>query len=192
MQVVIVSGSPRDSEWVDEIVAVLDGLEVAVIRRVGSAHRVPEHVLELLRAYDNDPEPTVFITVAGMSDALSGLTDANVISPVIACPPRSDAFPGLDVLSSLRTPPGVAPVVALEPVNAALAAAKILAIHDSDLRDRIAARQATAAARVLDADASSIRMVLRSPRAPARELHHRRARSAWRGMRGDCRCLCGK
>lgn len=153
MRVVILSGSPRDGEWVDKIAAVLGGLDVAVVRRVGSAHRVPEHVLELLRAYDNDPEPTVFITVAGMSDALSGLTDANVISPVIACPPRSEAFAGLDVLSSLRTPPGVAPVVALEPANAALAAAKILAVHDAELRARIAAHQAAAAARVLNADA---------------------------------------
>lgn len=153
MPVVIFSGSPRDSEWVDKIVAVLDRLDVPVTRRVGSAHRVPEHVLELLRAYDNAPEPTVFITVAGMSDALSGLTDANVISPVIACPPRSEAFAGLDVLSSLRTPPGVAPIVALEPANAAVAAAKVLALHDPDLRARISGYQAEAAARVLDADA---------------------------------------
>lgn len=152
MQVVILCGSPRDGEWVDKIASVLDSLEVTVIRRVGSAHRVPEHVLELLHNYDNAPEPTVFITVAGMSDALSGLTDANVVSPVVACPPRSDAFAGLDVLSSLRTPPGVAPIVALEPANAALAAAKILALHDPALRDRIAAHQKKAATRVLDGD----------------------------------------
>lgn len=153
MQVVILSGSPRDGEWVDKIAAVLDRLAVPVVRRVGSAHRVPEHVLELLRSYDTAPEPTVFITVAGMSDALSGLTDANVASPVVACPPRSDAFAGLDILSSLRTPPGVAPIVALEPENAALAAAKILALQDPELRLRISAYQAEAAARVLDGDA---------------------------------------
>ena len=153
MGVVILSGSPRDSAWVDQIASVLDRLAVPVVRRVGSAHRVPEHVLGLLRQHDSDPEPTVFITVAGMSDALSGLTDANVVAPVIACPPRSDAFAGLDVLSSLRTPPGVAPIVALEPANAALAAAKILALHDSDLRQRISAYQAEMANRVLEADA---------------------------------------
>lgn len=154
MQVVILCGSPNDAAWVDKIAKVLDELDVPVIRRVGSAHRVPEHVLSLLREYDNGPEPTVFITVAGMSDALSGLTDANVVSPVVACPPRSDAFAGLDVLSSLRTPPVVAPLVALEPANAALAAAKILALHDPDLRLRISAHQAKAAKRVLDGDAA--------------------------------------
>lgn len=151
MQVVILSGSPRDRDWVDKIAAVLDRLEVPVVRRVGSAHRVPEHVLELLRHHDAQPG-TVFITVAGMSDALSGLTDANVVSPVVACPPASDSFAGLDVLSSLRTPPGVAPAVALQPANAAIVAAKILALGDDDLRKRVGAYQQEQAQRVLDAD----------------------------------------
>lgn len=152
MKVVILSGSPRDAEWVDKIASVLEKLEVPTIRRVGSAHRVPEHVLELLHAYDSDEEPTVFITVAGMSDALSGLTDANVVSPVIACPPASADFAGLDVLSSLRTPPGVAPIVALQPANAAIGAAKILGLADDALAKRVAGYQQAAAKRVLDAD----------------------------------------
>ncbi len=153
MKVVILSGSPRDSEWVDKIAAVLERLDVPTVRRVGSAHRVPDHVLSLLKDYDGDGEPTVFITVAGMSDALSGLSDANVAAPVIACPPRSESFAGLDILSSLRTPPGVAPMVAIEPANAALAAAKILATHDPGLRDRVRGHQQAAAQRVLDGDA---------------------------------------
>ncbi len=152
MKVVILSGSPRDAEWVEKIVSVLDQLNVTSIWRVGSAHRVPEHVLELLASYDSDDETTVFITVAGMSDALSGLTDANVVSPVIACPPASDSFAGLDVLSSLRTPPGVAPIVALNPANAAIAAAKILALSDPEIGKRVAEYQQVAAKRVLDAD----------------------------------------
>jgi phosphoribosylaminoimidazole carboxylase PurE protein len=151
LQVVILCGSPRDRDWVDKIAAVLDRLDVPVVRRVGSAHRVPEHVLELLHHYDAQPD-TVFITVAGMSDALSGLTDANVVSPVIACPPASVEFAGLDVLSSLRTPPGVAPAVVLQPANAAIAAAKILALGDGMLRKRIAEHQAEQAARVLAGD----------------------------------------
>ena len=48
MRVVILCGSPRDGAWVDRIAEVLDELEVPVVRRVGSAHRVPEHVLDLL------------------------------------------------------------------------------------------------------------------------------------------------
>ncbi len=151
-RVVILSGSASDGPWVDKIASALDGLGVSYVRRIGSAHRVPEHVLDLLRGYDSDGIPTVFITVAGMSDALSGLTDANVVSPVIACPPASNSFGGLDVLSSLRTPPGVAPIVALHPTNAAIGAAKILGLMDSGIRERIAKDQADRAAKVLAGD----------------------------------------
>lgn len=154
-RVVVLAGSPSDDPWVDRIVRYLDELEVPNVRRIGSAHRVPEHVLALLHDYDSDDTPTVFITVAGMSDALSGLTDANVRSPVIACPPRAEEFAQLDVLSSMRTPPGVGPMTALEPANAALGAAKILGLADSALRDRVAASQAARAQRVLDADAAA-------------------------------------
>ena len=153
-RVVILSGSASDGPWVDKIASALDGLGVAYLRRIGSAHRVPEHVLELLRGYDSDGVPTVFITVAGMSDALSGLTDANVVSPVIACPPKSDSFGGLDVLSSLRTPPGVAPMVALNPVNAAIGAAKILGLLDNTIRTRVGDDQTERADRVLAGDES--------------------------------------
>lgn len=153
-QVVLLSGSPSDEEWVTKIRKVLDQLEVPNRWRVGSAHRVPEHVLTLLHDYDNAAEPVVFITVAGMSDALSGLTAANVVSPVIACPPASDAFGGLDVLSSLRTPPGVDPIVSLNPTNAALSAAKILALHDAELAGRIRMYLKARAQTVLDADAA--------------------------------------
>lgn len=151
-RVVILAGSPSDDPWVDRISKYLSELDVEHIRRIGSAHRVPVHVLELLEHYDSDEVPTVFITVAGMSDALSGLTDANVMSPVIACPPRSDEFAQLDVLSSMRTPPGVAPIVALEPANAALAAAKILGLGDATVRANVQANQKKRAQRVLDAD----------------------------------------
>jgi 5-(carboxyamino)imidazole ribonucleotide mutase len=151
-RVVILSGSASDGPWVDKIASALDGLGVSYVRRIGSAHRVPEHVLELLRGYDSDGIPTVFITVAGMSDALSGLTDANVVSPVIACPPASNSFGGLDVLSSLRTPPGVAPIVALHPTNAAIGAAKILGLIDGGIREGVARDQADRAAKVLAGD----------------------------------------
>jgi phosphoribosylcarboxyaminoimidazole (NCAIR) mutase len=46
----------------------------------------------------------------------------------------------------------VGPIVALEPVNAALAAAKILGLSDPDLRLRVSSYQADAANRVLEAD----------------------------------------
>jgi len=67
--------------------------------------------------------------VAGRSNALSGFLDAQVTAPVIACPPASEAFGGMDILSSLRMPRGVAPLVVLEPENAALAACQDAGAH---------------------------------------------------------------
>ena len=84
----------------------------------------------MLAAYEQDPRPKVYITVAGRSNALSGFTDGAVSAPVIACPPPSEAFGGADIYSSLRMPSGIAPAVVLEPANAALLAAKILGLGD--------------------------------------------------------------
>ena len=76
-----------------------------------------------------------------MSNALSGFADAQTHCPVIACPPCSDKFGGADLFSSVRMPSGVAPMTVLSPENAALAAAKILALSDASLRGRIVAYQ---------------------------------------------------
>ena len=105
-----------------------------VAQRIGSAHKTPEHVLGLLRQYETDPRPKVYITVAGRSNALSGFTDGAVSAPVIACPPSSETFGGADIFSSLRMPSGIAPALVLEPGNAALLAAKMLALVDPAVR----------------------------------------------------------
>ena len=91
----------------------------------------------MLREYDSSEGVKVYITVAGRSNALSGLVDANTQYPVIVCPPQSERFGGADIYSSLRMPSGVAPMVVLEPENAALAAAKILALLDDATREKI-------------------------------------------------------
>ena len=147
---VILMGSPGDREHGRAIATAAERLGLDVETRIGSAHRTPEHVLGLLRAYDADPRPKVFITVAGRSNALSGFTDPQVSAPVIACPPPGDE---VDIWSSLRMPPGVAPAVVLEPVNAALLAAKILSHADPLIAAAVAAEQQRHRERVISADA---------------------------------------
>jgi len=133
MEVVIIMGSKADVEFSRKIAKVLDEFGISYTMRVSSAHKTPEKVLKILKEYKN----ALFITVAGRSNALSGFVDANTTSPVIACPPYSDKFSGLDVLSSLRMPSGVAPMLVLDPENAALAAAKILALKNEKLRKKV-------------------------------------------------------
>ncbi|MDX1524386.1 MAG: AIR carboxylase family protein, partial [Anaerolineae bacterium] len=123
---IIMMGSKSDAAHVEKITAALEKLELSYQVCIGSAHKSVHHLLGLIEKFEADPAPKVYITVAGRSNALSGMLDCNVVAPVIACPPYSDSFGGADIFSSLRMPSGVAPAVILEPANAALFAAKVL------------------------------------------------------------------
>jgi 5-(carboxyamino)imidazole ribonucleotide mutase len=137
----IIMGSRSDLEHGNAVANALAGYGIATEIRVASAHKAATYLLDLLAAYESDPRPKVYITIAGRSNALSGLVDGNVAAPVIACPPYSDKFGGADLLSSLRMPSGIAPMVVLDPEGAALAAAKILSIGQEAIRAAVKAAQ---------------------------------------------------
>jgi 5-(carboxyamino)imidazole ribonucleotide mutase len=152
--VVILMGSKGDLEHVNKIGAQLDAFGIAYSKRVASAHKSPRYLLDAIDNYNQKGEALVFIAVAGRSNALGGMVDANTPFPVITCPPASLSFGGADIYSSLRMPSGVAPLVILEPESAALAAAKILALFDTDLRDKIIAYQRKMTDSIIQADRS--------------------------------------
>jgi phosphoribosylaminoimidazole carboxylase PurE protein len=152
MLTVIMMGSPSDRDFVAEITEALDGYGIPWETRIASAHKTPRYLLEMLAAYEARDETIVYVTVAGRSNALSGMVDAAVRAPVIACPPYSDKFGGGDLYSSLRTPSGVAPAVVLAPKNAALLAAKMLGLTDAAVRENVAAAQAAQQERLYEAD----------------------------------------
>ena len=141
-QVIILLGSKTDMEHRAAIARGLDRFGVTHETRIASAHRVTRYLLDLVDSYERDGQPHVYVTVAGRSNALSGVVDANSRHPVIACPPYGERFGGMDLLSSVRMPGGVAPVLVLEPEAAALAAAKILGVGDPALAQRVGAWQA--------------------------------------------------
>ncbi len=135
MKAVIIMGSKSDLEWSKKIVDTLRIFGIESIVRVASAHKTPLKVLEIIKEYEK--EDVIFVTVAGRSNALSGFVDANTFRPVIACPPYSDRFAGMDILSTLRMPSGVSPMTVLEPEQAGLAVAKIFALMDKELAEKI-------------------------------------------------------
>ncbi len=135
-RVIILMGSNKDQDFSSSIGRTLDRLGVKYEFRVASAHKTPRKVLDILEEYDK-LERVVYITVAGRSNALSGLVDANTTKPVIACPPYSEKFGGADIYSSLRVPSGIGSLVNIEPEGASIAAAKILAIGNKGLTERI-------------------------------------------------------
>jgi len=147
----IIMGSKSDLDHGTAVADALTNLGIASEIRVASAHKVAGYLLEMLAAYEVDPRAKVYVTIAGRSNALSGLVDGNVTAPVIACPPYSDRFGGSDLYSSLRMPSGIAPGVVLDPTGAALLAGKILGLVDTTVEDRVrAARQEAAAVLIAD------------------------------------------
>lgn len=137
MIVPIIMGSKEDLEFSQKIGEELAKFRIKFEYRIASAHKATEYALQMVKEYDSKKEAVVYITVAGRSNALSGVIDANTANPVIACPPYSEKYAGMDVISSLRMPSGVAPAVVLEPKNAALLAAKMFALSDAKMNEKV-------------------------------------------------------
>jgi len=148
----IIMGSKSDLEHGTAVADALAAFGIESDIRVASAHKAAAYLLAVLREYETDPRPKVYVTIAGRSNALSGLVDGNVAAPVIACPPYSDRFGGADLLSSLRMPSGIAPAVVLDPAAAALLVAKILGATDAEVRRKVLASQRGSTDEVVAAD----------------------------------------
>ena len=141
--VMILMGSKSDLDHIKPLRAQLETFGIPYGLRVASAHKSVRHLLGVIDECAARGGPLVFIAIAGRSNALAGMLDANTPWPVITCPPTSSAFGGADIFSSLRMPSGVA----------ALAAAKMLALGDAALQARVAAYQENMTTQILQDDA---------------------------------------
>lgn len=133
-KIIIAMGSKSDLEFCQKIGNAAGQFGVPVQYRIASAHRTPESVLAMAREADASKDPVVFIGVAGVSNALSGMLACATHWPVVTCPPGDELK---DVWSSIRMPPGVSHGTVLGPENAALYAVKILSVHDAALRRKV-------------------------------------------------------
>jgi 5-(carboxyamino)imidazole ribonucleotide mutase len=133
MKAVIIMGSKSDVEHSKKIASRLQDFGIECVLKVASAHKTPLKVLEIIKNYED--EDVVFVTVAGRSNALSGFVDANTSKPVIACPPPTNFV--YDIFSSIRMPSGVAPLYIMDAENAALAVAKILALKNEKIAEKV-------------------------------------------------------
>ena len=135
-QIIIIMGSKADLDHAKAVAKTLKVLEISYEMRVCSAHKATQRLLKMLHEYEQSG-PILYITIAGRANALSAVVDANTRFPVIACPAYSDRFGGMDILSSLRLPSGIASPTILEPEGAALLGAKLLALSDTQLEKRL-------------------------------------------------------
>jgi len=158
-RIVVLMGSTSDVPFAHRIEDFLEGakLPVSCEYRVSSAHRYPEKLLMDLKSYEKSNENIVYITVAGLSDALSPVVAGFTKYPVIACPPDVDKYGLPKIFSSVMTPSGIAVSYVPKPENAALAAVKILALSNSSLARKIEQylRRAKRAVEEMDAELRS-------------------------------------
>ena len=135
----IVMGSDSDMDVMKKAAELLDQFNIEYEMRIISAHREPDLFFEWARGAA-DRGIKVIIAGAGMAAHLPGMCAALFPLPVIGIPMYSKALNGNDALYSiLQMPPGI-PVatVAIDGAkNAALLAAKILAVSDEGLLEEL-------------------------------------------------------
>ncbi|MEX2205172.1 MAG: 5-(carboxyamino)imidazole ribonucleotide mutase [Myxococcota bacterium] len=140
--VMMICGSPSDLDTVLDCEDALTDLRIPSTVRVLSAHRTPDETADTIRNAEREGIRVV-IAFAGMSAALAGVSAAHTLLPVIGVPCSSGPFSGFDAaLSTMQMPPGVpvATVAVNGARNAALLAARILALSDPELRERLTRR----------------------------------------------------
>ena len=132
-------GSPRDLPFASKIKKFLkeESFRVNCSYNVASAHRTPEKLLNDLKEYEKSKDKIVYITVAGLSDALSGVVAGYTRFPVVACPPDSEKHGGAKVFSSTAMPKGIPVAYVAKPENAALVAVRIFAMSNSELKESL-------------------------------------------------------
>ncbi|HBH20184.1 MAG TPA: hypothetical protein DDX11_04405 [Candidatus Peribacter riflensis] len=141
MLVTLLLGSKSDTEFAQKIVDTLKEFSVPSEIVVASAHKVPEKVAEIIAKLNADPQPQVIITVVGMSNGLGGVAAGSSVHPVLTCPPAQNLEEyQVDLHSSLRMPSDVPVMTVLHPKNAALAAVRILAEGNPELKKKVAER----------------------------------------------------
>ena len=152
----IVMGSDSDLPILQKAMTALDELSIPYEVHVYSAHRTPEEARDF-SATAREKGFGVIIAAAGMAAHLAGSVAANTILPVIGIPCKGPVLDGMDaLLATVQMPTGipVATVAINGGANAALLAAQILAVSDDELANKLAAKRAADAEKVLQKNAA--------------------------------------
>ena len=154
-QVGIVMGSDSDMAVMSKAADVLEELGISYEMRIISAHREPDLFFEWAKGAE-DRGLKVIIAGAGMAAHLPGMCAALFPLPVIGVPMHTTSLGGRDSLYSIVQMPSGIPVATVAingGKNAGLLAAKILAVSDSALLERLKAVSAKQEAEVKAKDA---------------------------------------
>jgi len=138
-----VLGSKSDLEQIDSARAFLNEMGIAHEVRVISAHRTPDRCREYVTTA-KDRGLKVLVGVAGVAAHLAGVLSAHTDLPVLGVPAAGGPLNGLDALLSTVQMPGGVPVATFAigkagATNAAVFAARMLALNDPGLAKKLAA-----------------------------------------------------
>lgn len=140
-RVAVVIGSQSDWETLRVATDTLEELEIGHEAFIISAHRTPDRLFAFAKGAREDGFQ-VIIAGAGGAAHLPGMIAALTPLPVFGVPIESRVLKGQDSLLSIVQMPAGVPVGTLAighagAVNAALLAAAVLALSDSDLAERL-------------------------------------------------------
>lgn len=149
--VLILMGSKADLDAAEKAGAVLTALGISHHMHIASAHKTPKAVLSIVAEAEAQAKSgkVVLLAVVGMSNALSGMLAGSTSLPIITLPNSDNDH---DIFSCLRMPSGISHMTVLGAENAALSAAKILAVGDSALSKKVADYQKKVADKVFAAN----------------------------------------
>jgi len=135
----ILVGSDTDLPVVEECTVRLEGYGVPYEVEVRDVHANPEAISEYAGTA-RERGLKVIVCAAGMSAHLAGAVASRTNLPVIGIPIASGTLGGFDaLLATVQMPEGapVATVAINGAANAAVLAAQILALSDSELAERL-------------------------------------------------------
>lgn len=139
----VIMGSRSDLETLRRCLERLDELGIAHEAKVVSAHRTPDWMAEYAKSAESRGL-AVIIAAAGGAAHLPGMVAAHTLLPVLGVPVATGALQGMDALLSIAQMPAGVPVGTLAigasgAANAAMLAARIVALGDPALRERLRA-----------------------------------------------------
>jgi phosphoribosylaminoimidazole carboxylase PurE protein len=137
----VVIGSDSDLPVMKEAASILEEFDIPHEVYLTSAHRSPERTLSFAKKAA-ERGIKIIIVGAGAAAHLAGVIASNTHLPVIGVPIDSSSLNGLDALFSTLQMPGGVPVATMAigksgAKNAALLAARVLALEDNDLREKL-------------------------------------------------------
>lgn len=139
--VLILIGSDSDLPVVQSCLDHLDKLGIGYEIDVTSAHRSPDRTRNLVKNA-TDHGIKIIIAAAGAAAHLAGVIASETVLPVIGIPVNNSPLNGVDALySTVQMPAGI-PVATMAigsagAVNAAVFAARILALNDNEINQKL-------------------------------------------------------